>query len=120
MGRADRHRSLEASHGGRGKKRLTAFFLFLSEQEGADAPYEWLVSLVCEEFNCLPSAARRELDHDPDHMALQIMSMRAFARTKAAYDQDGDKAKVPNAALLALVKEIDFGIVTERLAREVG
>lgn len=40
----------------------------------------WLVGRVCEEFGCLPSEAARELETDPERMALEIMELRAYAR----------------------------------------
>lgn len=46
----------------------------------------WLVSRVCEEFGCLPLAARAELEQDPERMIEQILPLRAYARTKQVYE----------------------------------
>ena len=70
------------------------------------------MSRVCEEFGCLPSAAKRELEDDPERMAEEILSIRAYAATKRAYDDHcdrGDKAgELPQLPLMALVLRNDF------------
>jgi hypothetical protein len=70
------------------------------------------VSRVCQEFQCLPSAAKRELEDDPERMAEQILSIRAYAETKRVYDehsQRGDQAgELPQLPLMALVVRNEF------------
>lgn len=50
-----------------------------------------LLSRVCEEFGCLPQAAARELECDPDHLALQILDLRGYIRAKRTFDGARDK-----------------------------
>jgi hypothetical protein len=52
----------------------------------------WMVSRICEEFSCLPSQALRELDTDPERLALMIPDLRAYAAAKRAFDAARGKA----------------------------
>ena len=118
MGKAGHHRPDEAAHGGRPKKLLTRLFRALNEEE--DAPYEWMISRVCEEFNVLPSAAIRELENDAEHLVFSILTCRAFARAKELYDRaktEKEMNGLPKSRIMELVKEIDFDIAREDIAR---
>lgn len=46
-------------------------------------PHEWIVSRICEEFSCTPSAALREWRRHR-HLVVAIIDLRAYAR---AYDR---------------------------------
>jgi hypothetical protein len=48
-------------------------------------------SRVCEGFHCLPSAAERELENDPDQLALLILDIRGYMAAKHAFDNAVDK-----------------------------
>ncbi len=61
------------------------------------APYEWIVSRVCEEFNCLPTRAQWELENDPDGMAIRIIKLRAYAAAKRAFDEAQDAGQLEKA-----------------------
>jgi len=55
--------------------------------EGAQAPEQWLISRVCEEFGCLPSEAVVEIEEGPTQLVLDIMELRAYANAKRVVDQ---------------------------------
>lgn len=68
----------------------------------------WRISNVCEAFHCLPLAAIRELERDPEHLAEIIPTLRAYAHRKAVFDNaENDKALKPYAKdrLMGLVKK---------------
>lgn len=69
------------------------------------------MSRLCEEFHCLPSAAWREWRRLPAGMLERILAVRAYARTKAAYDARGRGSHDP--PLMLTVREIDFELVQE-------
>lgn len=71
--------------------------------EGVAAPEEWLVSRLCEEFNCLPSAAVRELEEGIPGLAYDVMELRAYARAKAALDAAEKPEDVPTSPMVARV-----------------
>ena len=82
---------------------------------------EWLISRICEEFQCLPSQAVREWDADDEGLVLDVMELRGYARAKQAWDEasgsDGDQARVAKLLQHDLVKqvaEIEFALVRER------
>jgi len=92
-------------HGGRHKKRFRALHLALDGVEGASAPIEWIISRVCEEFHCLPSQAEAELDN-PDSIALEIIQLRAYAKTKAQIDRAKSEDDMPDGPMVDLVFDI--------------
>jgi hypothetical protein len=53
---------------------------------GVQPPFEWIVSRVCEEFDCLPSQAMRELELGDADLVFDILDLRAYARTKEMVD----------------------------------
>jgi hypothetical protein len=50
-----------------------------------------MIDRICEGFSCLPLQAERELDNDPEHLALQILDMREYIAAKVAWDRAKDK-----------------------------
>ena len=83
-----------------------------------DVMREWSISRVCEEFHCLPSQAIRELEHDPEQLAVSIMRLRAFQRAKQLYDAaDTPEARkrLPDSPLIELVQEIESRLAHEEL-----
>lgn len=74
-------------------------------------PFEWLVSRVCEEFNCLPSAAVREIMDDPGGMAMEIIRLRHYARTKDILDNAKTAADIPRGVDVSQVLEIQAEIM---------
>lgn len=51
-----------------------------------------VISRICEEFGLSPLQAQRELDLDPEHLALDIIEVRSYMRCKHAYDGATDGA----------------------------
>lgn len=49
------------------------------------------VGRVCQGFNCLPSAAIRELENDPDQLAMLVLDLRGYEMAKRAFDRATDK-----------------------------
>jgi Rad3-related DNA helicase len=49
---------------------------------------------VCDEFHCLPDAARRALENDVNGSIFQIIDMRALANAKLRID-GAPKGEVP-------------------------
>ena len=76
-------------------------------------PYDWLISCICKEFGCLPSAAREETDID---LVLRIMDDRAYARAKHTIETT-KMDDLPDDPMIGLVQEIQFDIARERKAR---
>jgi len=85
---------------------------------GADLPFEWIISRVCEEFNCLPSAAIREIKNDPAQMVFDIMELRAYANTKEMLDNSKDKMDIKHTPMVEKVFEVVNELVKRR--RENG
>jgi hypothetical protein len=69
-------------------------------------PDDWLVSRVCEEFTCLPMQAAQELERDPEHRALAILELRAYARAKAALDRAEKMGDVPMTPMVEWVMKV--------------
>jgi len=52
------------------------------------------VSRICEEFGCLPDAAREAIDDDLNGSIFTLIDMRGLAATKSRID-NAEKGKVP-------------------------
>ena len=52
------------------------------------------MSRVCEEFGCLPDAARRALENDYNGALFQILDLRGLANAKSRIDS-ATKGEVP-------------------------
>jgi hypothetical protein len=76
------------------------------------------VSRVCEEFHCLPSQAVRELENDPERLALKILPLRAYAKAKEIYDRARNKMDLPESPLIDEVTINDFVLHRRRLVRQ--
>jgi phage tail protein X len=85
--------------------------------EGAQAPEQWLVSRVCEEFGCLPSEALVEIEEGPTQLVLDIMELRAYANAKRIVEQvyeaskraavsGGEMPELPASPMIERVVEI--------------
>lgn len=88
-----------------GPKRLerwVAFDLALDGREGGAAPDEWLLSRICEEFNCTPAEAVEQ----PLGLVLDILELRAYARAKDQLDRAKSEADVPRTAAVERVFEV--------------
>lgn len=80
-----------------------------------DAPEEWVISRICEEFNCLPNAAVQAILEDEGGLLFKIMDLRAYARAKDVYDTT-PMEKRPKNATIEKVSEITMEIAKERIA----
>ena len=82
----------------------------------AVAPTEWYIGRMCSEFNCLPSAALRELETDPLRLADTIMTLRSYASLKEAVDRrlGGSKEEIADSPLLRAVMRNTERIVLEK------
>ena len=72
-------------------------------------PEEWLISRICEEFQCLPSEAINE----PLLLCLRIIEQRAYARAKDIVDHTEKASDLPNNAMVEMVQDIEFDIAQE-------
>jgi hypothetical protein len=82
--------------------------------EEAKPPWEWVVSRICEEFHCLPTAAVNELFDDPSGMAIDILELRAYANAKEALDNAKSKNDVPSSPMVDMVMEIKAELVKRK------
>jgi hypothetical protein len=46
----------------------------------------WDLGVLADEYHRTPFEMQRELEQDPEQLAVQILDLRAYARTKAAID----------------------------------
>ena len=70
---------------------------------------EWLISRICEEFQCLPSQAVREWEADDEGLVLDVLELRGYARAKQAWDQateSGDEKAVSRLVQDEAVKRV--------------
>ena len=84
------------------------------KDEEAKPPFEWVVSRICEEFHCLPTAAVTELLDDPTGMAMEILELRAYSRAKEALDNAKSKNDVPDSPMIDMVMEIQAELVKRK------
>ena len=61
---------------------------------------------MCEEFNCLPSVAVREIQRDPEFIT-DLLAVRDFRRVLDAFDKAGDEDKVPDHPYVDLIWETE-------------
>lgn len=74
-----------------------------------EVPFAYWVSRVCEEFQCLPSEAERELRRQPVGWIEEVVEARHYAKAKDVYDRAADKsAVVKGDALMRLVEENEY------------
>jgi hypothetical protein len=84
------------------------------KNEEAKPPFEWVVSRICEEFHCLPTAALTELLDDPAGMAIEILELRAYARAKESLDNAKSKNDVPDSPMIDMVMEIQADLAKRK------
>jgi len=71
-------------------------------------PAAFWIARICEEFDCLPTAAVREWRRAPDGLIAQVLEARAFAAAYQLYASAKDKADLPSSPMLDLVIEIEM------------
>jgi hypothetical protein len=75
------------------------------------------VSRICEEFHCLPDAARRAFENDTNGSIFRILDYRSLANAKARIDHANSK-NMPTDAAATRYLELQMGIVGEELGVE--
>lgn len=81
-------------------------------------PDVWLISRVCDEFHCLPSAAIRELNRC-ESLVFEMLDLRAYARTKQDCDDaDASEGKIaaPKGPMADMVYQIQYELHKARVA----
>lgn len=68
----------------------------------ATAPEAWLVSRICDEFNCTPDVARQLNAVD----VFEILDLREFARVKVAVDRAENQKDMPDSPLVEIIGEM--------------
>ena len=86
-------------------------YLCGNEAEVSDA---WLISIVCEEFHCLPSQAIEAIEEDVGGLLFQIIDLRSYAKAKEVYDST-PMDKRPKSKAIDRVSEITMGIAREKI-----
>ena len=79
-------------------------------------PEEWWLSRLCEEFNCLPSDALREVMRAPFGLLERIIESRAYAYMKRQWENAETAEAVQrlgDTELLRLVQTIEAELIQE-------
>jgi hypothetical protein len=74
------------------------------------------VGRLCEEFQCLPTEAWRELRRLPAGFLETIIEYRAYARAKAmvdAADTADARKRLPSSPLIGMAQEFDMRLAEE-------
>jgi tRNA isopentenyl-2-thiomethyl-A-37 hydroxylase MiaE len=109
---------------GRPKKRLARLHRALDDD--GPLPQSYYIARICEEFQCLPSDADRELRRQEVGWLEEIIEARHYAKAKALYDRSEDRpALVKGDPLMRLVEENEYEhagdlIKRRRAARRLG
>lgn len=74
----------------------------------------WVISRVCEEFNCLPDAARAALEDDTNGSIFQIMQLRSLANAKQRID-GVDGKNMPTDATAQRYLQLQMELVGKQL-----
>ncbi len=75
-------------------------------------PEEWLISRICEEFDCTPEEALRQ----DGRLTMDIIELRGYARAKEALKKAKSKEDVPDSPMVDMV----FAVQEERMRRRNG
>jgi hypothetical protein len=81
--------------------------------KGAEPPWEWVESRLCEEFGCLPS----QLDQEDPERLFEIAGLRGYARAKQALDSAESETDVKRTGMVEQVWKIQAEIIKDRRAR---
>ena len=77
-------------------------------------PQEWIISRVCEEFGCLPDAARRAMEQDSGGSIFQIMDYRSLANAKTRLDS-ADAKNTPTDKSATRYLQLQMELVGKQL-----
>lgn len=72
------------------------------------------MSRICEEFHCLPDAARRALEQDVGGSIFKILDFRSLASAKGRIDQADAKNRPTDASANRFI-QIQMELVGEQL-----
>ncbi len=78
-----------------------------------------MVSVICDEFHCLPDEAEEAINNDVNGRLFRILTLRNYNRAKQQYEsgqKEEDVAKKPKGPLIELVKDIQWEINKEVFA----
>jgi len=79
----------------------------------------WLVSRICEEFTCLPDAARQALEDDCNGSIFQMLDFRSLANAKARIDS-ARKGDHPTDAAATRYTRLQMELVGRTLGISTG
>lgn len=85
--------------------------------ESVEPPEEWVISRMCEEFDCLPSAAVRELDEGDIDLIRTILEMRSYAHAKGQVDRATKQSDLKMTPAIQRVFEIEKAAIDEERRR---
>jgi len=78
------------------------------------------VTVAAGHWGVLPSVAARDLDDDPEQLALVCRALDLYSELKRTFDQadsEDELKRYADSELMAQVKENSFGLHRERVAR---
>jgi len=75
----------------------------------------WIISRICEEFGCLPDAARRALDDDCNGSIFHLLDFRSLANAKQRIETAGKGDRPTDAAATRYTR-----LQMEAVGRELG
>lgn len=70
-------------------------------------PHALWVSVLCEAFGCLPSAAERELERCPPGWLQEILEARQYSEAFHLLKSARNDADVPTSPMVELVRTIE-------------
>lgn len=83
-----------------------------------------LIHRLCEAYRLSPLEAQRELDHDPEHLAITLLDLAAYIEAKQAFDRAtnkvGDLSAWAGSPYMTLVETHTFELHRRRLERDDG
>jgi hypothetical protein len=80
----------------------------------------WAITVAAEHWHVLPSVAARDLDDDPQQLALVCRTLSIYAQAKAAFDTATDDSQLEawkSSELMTQVQANAFAFHKERTAR---
>lgn len=74
------------------------------------SPGEWIISRICEEFNCTPSEAIEE----PLILILEILELRGYARAKEMLENCESEKDIKPSPSIDLVWMVQHELLKEK------
>ncbi len=83
--------------------------------QDVEAPDEWIISRVCEEFPCYgPKEAIQAMQEDEGEMLFKIIEYRAYARAKETYEST-PMEKRAQTPMMMKIHEMQMRIAKEKI-----